>query len=89
MTSLTREDDRHAEAADAHAVATDLREAYERGRRDERSSRRRHPVGMTLLFLAAAVGVIVLALAALNGSFGGAGQAVDASLSAAAARAPG
>lgn len=90
MTSLTHDEDIRAATADAHAVATDLREAYERGRRDERATRRRHPVGMTLLFAAAAVGVILLALAAVNGSFSGAGQVVDASLTAAvAARSPG
>jgi hypothetical protein len=83
MTSLTHEEARRVEALDAHAVAGDLREAYERGRRDERASRRRHPIGMTLTFLAAAVGVIVLILAAINGSFSGAGEVVDSSLSAA------
>ena len=55
----------------------DLREAYERGRRDERASRRRHPVAMTLTVAAALVGVVLLALAAVNGSFGRAGVVVD------------
>ena len=90
MTTLTHDEDRRAAAADAHAVASDLREAYERGRRDERATRRRHPLGMTLLFAAAAVGVILLALAAVNGSFSSGGQVVDASLTAAtAAHGPG
>jgi hypothetical protein len=65
----------------------DLREAYNRGRRDERAGRKRHPVLMTLLFLAAAVGAVLIALAAVNGSFGGAGQVVDQNLSTAADRA--
>jgi hypothetical protein len=58
----------------------DLREAYERGRRDERGRRKRHPIGMTLTFAAAAVGVVVLALALVNGSFGAAGMAMDQGL---------
>jgi hypothetical protein len=67
--------------------AADLREAYDRGRRDQKRLRRRHPIGMTLLVLAAAVGLIVLALAAVNGSFGGAGQVVDQNLATASSQA--
>ncbi|MDB5445018.1 MAG: hypothetical protein JWQ97_335 [Phenylobacterium sp.] len=59
----------------------DLREAYERGRRDERASRKRHPLLMTLTLAAALVGVALLALAAVHGSFAGAGGAVDQQLS--------
>jgi hypothetical protein len=66
------------------AERADLREAYERGRRDERGARKRHPVLMTFLFVAAAVGAIVLALAAVNGSFTGAGGVVDQNLNIAA-----
>jgi len=58
----------------------DLREAYERGRNDEKARRKRHPIGMTLTFAAAAVGVVVLALALVNGSFAGAGAQVDQGL---------
>jgi len=58
----------------------DLRDAYERGRSDERASRRRHPVAMTLTFAAALVGVVLLALAAVNGSFTRAGGVVDQKL---------
>ena len=65
----------------------DLREAYERGRHDARMARRRHPVLMTLTVIAAIVGVIVLALAAVNGSFSGAGDVVDRNLATAADRA--
>jgi hypothetical protein len=65
----------------------ELREAYNRGRADERAQRRRHPVLMTLLFLAAAVGAALLALALVNGSFGDAGRVVDQNLAAAADRA--
>jgi crotonobetainyl-CoA:carnitine CoA-transferase CaiB-like acyl-CoA transferase len=65
----------------------DLREAYERGRSDAQKARKRHPFLMTLTILAAVVGVIVLVLAALNGSFSGAGQVVDRNLGAAAVQA--
>ena len=65
----------------------DLREAYERGRRDERASRRRHPVAMTLTMAAAVVGVVVLALAAVNGSFTRAGGVVDQNLNMAVTKA--
>jgi predicted anti-sigma-YlaC factor YlaD len=58
----------------------ELREAYERGRSDERKSRKRHPVAMTLMFAAAVVGVVLLALAAVNGSFTRAGATVDQNL---------
>jgi hypothetical protein len=67
--------------------AADLRAAYEHGRRDQKRLRRRHPIAMTILVLAAAVGLVVLALAAVNGSFGGAGQVVDQNLTTAAAKA--
>lgn len=66
---------------------SDLRRAYELGRNDARRARRRHPVLMTLLILAAAVGLIVTALAAVNGSFGSAGSVVDQNLATAADRA--
>jgi len=68
-------------------VQADLREAYERGRKDARAARRRHPVLMTLTVLAAVVGVVLLALAAVNGSFRGAGEVVDENLAMAADRA--
>lgn len=65
----------------------DLREAYNRGRRDERARRKRHPVLMTFTVLAAVIGVVLLALAAVNGSFGDAGRVVDQNLSVAADKA--
>jgi len=58
----------------------DLREAYERGRSDERATRKRHPVAMTLTVIAALAGVVLLALAAINGSFTRAGGVVDQNL---------
>ena len=65
----------------------DLREAYERGRKDERAARKRHPLMMTVTFLLALVGVALLAMAAVNGSFGRAGGVVDQQLNVAADRA--
>ena len=76
-----------AEQLDIEEVRADVREAYERGRKDERASRRRHPVFMTLTFIAAICGVILLALAAVNGSFAGGGGVADETLSAALNRA--
>lgn len=67
--------------------AADLREAYERGRNDAKDARRRHPVAMTLTVIAAAIGIVVLALAAVNGSFSGAGTVVDKNLASAATKA--
>lgn len=66
---------------------TDLRQAYERGRSDERAARKRHPLLMTVLFLLAAVGAALLAMAAVNGSFMRAGDVVDRQLNVAADRA--
>ncbi|HEY8572285.1 hypothetical protein [Phenylobacterium sp.] len=65
----------------------DLREAYERGRRDALQARKRHPLGMTFLFLAAGAGVAVLAYAAYSGSFGRGGERLDRDLAVAADRA--
>lgn len=65
----------------------DLREAYERGRRDERARRKRHPVLMTLTFVCAAIGLVLLALAAVNGSFSRGGGVVDDHLRIAATQA--
>jgi hypothetical protein len=67
--------------------AADLQAAYERGRRDERARRKRHPVAMTLMVCVAAAGALVLAVAAREGSFGRGGQVVDHNLAVAADRA--
>lgn len=66
-------------------IRADLRAAYHRGRSDERASRRRHPIFMAVLFLAAACGAALLALAVANGSFSDGGRVADESLSAATA----
>jgi hypothetical protein len=72
---------------DPNDVRSELREAYEMGRRDARRGRRRHPILMTLTILIAAIGLIILALAAVNGSFGDAGAVVDQNLAVAADKA--
>lgn len=74
------------DAVDARARA-DVREAYELGRKDEKASRKRHPLMMTLTVIAALVGLGALGLAAFNGSFTRAGMAVDQNLSVAASQA--
>lgn len=83
MAEYIRDDGRVRDDADR----ADLRAAYERGRADQRATRKRHPVLMTFLFVAAAVGAVVLALALTNGSFGGAGKVVDENLTVAADKA--
>lgn len=78
--------DKNQRASDALDKA-DLREAYERGRRDERASRKRHPLLMTVTFLFALVGLALLAMAAAQGSFMRAGGVVDRQLNVVADRA--
>lgn len=84
MVAHPIDNDRARRDADDRA---DLREAYERGRRDAMAGRKRHPVLMTFMVVAALVGVVLMALAAINGSFGGAGKVVDQNLSVAADKA--
>ena len=88
LDSSTDPDDRaaaidRAQVLDYKEVQADVRQAYERGRRDERASRRRHPIFMTLTFVAAICGVALRALAAANGSFSAGGSVADQNLSAA------
>ena len=78
--------DKDAQATDALAKA-DLRQAYERGRRDERAARKRHPFLMTITVVMALVGAVLLAMAAANGSFTDAGRVVDRQLNLAASQA--
>lgn len=81
------DDARAPEAADTGEIRTDLRQAYERGRRDERARRRRHPIFMTVTFICAIVGIVSLVLAGVNGSFARGGMVMDNGLSIAANRA--
>ena len=70
--------------SDRDAERSDLRQAYELGRQDAKKQRRRHPILMTFVIIAAAVGLVVMALAAVNGSFSSAGVVVDQNLATAA-----
>ena len=73
--------------SDHDPARTDVRQAYEMGRRDAQRALKRHPVLMKVLIVAALVGVVVMALAAVNGSFGTAGVVVDQNLATAADKA--
>jgi hypothetical protein len=79
--------ERPIEPIDIREVQADVRAAYERGRADERASRRRHPILMTLTFVAAICGVALIGLAAANGSFSRGGTVADENLQAAVTRA--
>ena len=74
------DDAKPADVVESADLKADLREAYERGRRDERARRKRHHVGMTLTFAFALFGLVLVALAAVNGSFSAAGETGDQSL---------
>jgi hypothetical protein len=74
-------------APDGGLAAGDLRDAYQQGRADERARRKRHPLMLTVTVLVALVGVAILVLAAMNGSFERAGQVADYNLGVAQERA--
>jgi hypothetical protein len=60
------------------------RDAYERGRSDERSRRRKGGMPRLLTFLlilAAVIGIVVTVLAIREGSFSGAGRTLDSGIS--------
>jgi predicted anti-sigma-YlaC factor YlaD len=78
---------RPVDPLDVKEAQADVRAAYERGRADERASRRRHPILMTLTFVAAICGVALIALAAANGSFSRGGTVADENLQAAVTKA--
>ena len=65
----------------------EVQEAYDKGRRDEKASRRSHPFLAMAGWILAAVGAVVLAVSAYNGSFSRGGQVVDQNLATAADRA--
>ena len=62
----------------------DLRAAYNRGREDERHSRRRHPLLAIAVVILALIGAWLLFLTAREGSFSTAGQVADRNISTAA-----
>lgn len=53
------------------------KDAYERGRADERARHKRNPLLTFLIVLAAAIGLVVTFLAIREGGFSGAGQVID------------
>ena len=59
----------------------DLRAAYNRGRVDERRSRRSHPIIALAVVVLALIGAWMLFLAAREGSFSSGGQVADRNLS--------
>ncbi len=59
------------------ASKAELREAYQRGRRDERARRRRSTLIMLSLSVAALAGAGMLAVSVWQGSFSGGGAVVD------------
>jgi hypothetical protein len=62
---------------DPAAVRSDLRDAYEQGRRDERQRRRRSPAVAVVLTLAVVAVALALFYVAKEGSFSNAGAVVD------------
>lgn len=77
---------RHSNAPGAELVAepgafeAELRDAYRRGRRDERRRHRRSPLITAGLVAVAAIGAVILFYAAREGSFAQGGHLVDARL---------
>jgi hypothetical protein len=67
--------------ADPGELRAELREAYAKGRRDERVRHRRSPLLSLVLLAIAAVGAVMLFYAAREGSFSGGGAVVDTKLS--------
>jgi hypothetical protein len=75
-------------AAEIARTEHEVRDAYKRGRLDEKARRKRHPVSMTIGLALAAVGAIALAVAVINGgSFTRGGQVMDQNITAAAQQA--
>ena len=77
MSLWTSTESRAREASADHDIKAASKAAYDRGRRDERAARKRHPFIMTGLFLLAIAGASFITLAAVNGSFSGGGAVAD------------
>lgn len=77
MSLWTRTESRAREASAAHDINSAAKTAYEKGRRDERAARKRHPFIMTGLFVLAIAGASFLTLAAMKGSFSEGGAVAD------------
>jgi hypothetical protein len=77
MSLWTRTESRAREASTAHDIDAASKAAYEKGRRDERAARKRHPLIMTGLFVLAIAGASFLTLAVMKGSFSEGGAVAD------------
>ena len=66
----------------------EVRDAYERGRKEERARRKRHPILGLIVFVLALVGGIMLFLAIRDGSFTAGGQAADQQVAVVQEKAP-
>ena len=64
-------------ALTAKELQREVRDAYERGKRDQRKAQKNHPLLTLLIVLLAVLGVAVGVLALREGSFSGAGQVLD------------
>jgi hypothetical protein len=84
MSLWTSTESRAREASVNHDVTAAAKAAYDKGRRDERAARKRHPVIMTGLFVLAIAGASLITLAVMNGSFSGGGAVADHQISVAA-----
>ncbi len=79
--TLLREESANS-PTDRASARKQLDEAYDRGRRDERQSRRSSPVIGLVVLIVVVCGTLLLYLAARNGSFRNGGAVVDNKLSA-------
>ncbi len=70
-------------AATPAAADAEIRKAYERGRRDERSRHKSHPFLAMIVFMVALAGAGMMYLAAREGSFSRGGEVVDLKLASA------
>ena len=84
MSLWTRTERRAREASAVHDIDAATKAAYEKGRRDERAARKRHPLVMTGLFVLAIAGASFLTLAAMKGSFSEGGAVADHQIAASA-----
>lgn len=76
-------------AASVGPSEEDVREAYKKGRQDERGRRKSHPFLALIIFALAVVGGVMLFLVLREGSFAGAGKVADQQVAVAKAEAPG
>jgi hypothetical protein len=70
-----------AVVVDRHAAKAELRDAYDKGRIDERKRHRSSPMLTVFLLLIAVMGAVLLYYAFREGSFAGGGAVVDNKIS--------